>query len=195
MRTVPEDAILMPDTAKKVFTGKIFDVYQWPQTLFDGTTATFEMLRRPDTILFLCIKDDKLVLVDEMQPGRPRFVRVPGGRVDPGEDWLSTAQRECSEELGMTFKEWRLVSVRQPVAKIEWFVAVYIASDFVEQYAPHIDAGEQITIVEQTWEQLQQRLLDDDSPLSVDLQNLFQGLNGLDELRTIPEFQGKQIGN
>ena len=45
-RTLPAGAHLIPPEAKCVFRGKIFDVYQWPQRLYDGSTATFEMLRR-----------------------------------------------------------------------------------------------------------------------------------------------------
>src|SRR5215467_9321922 len=41
-KLVPEHAILIPEHAERVFQGKIFDVYQWPQKLYDGSTATFE---------------------------------------------------------------------------------------------------------------------------------------------------------
>jgi len=30
-KTIPADAVLVPDDAKRVFNGMIFDVYQWPQ--------------------------------------------------------------------------------------------------------------------------------------------------------------------
>ncbi len=52
-KTVPDDAILIPDSAKRMFEGIIFDVYQWKQTQFDGTTRDFEMLKRPDTVVIL----------------------------------------------------------------------------------------------------------------------------------------------
>ena len=39
----------MPEHAKKVFSGVMFDVYQWEQEMYDGSTATFEKLTRPDT--------------------------------------------------------------------------------------------------------------------------------------------------
>jgi hypothetical protein len=29
-----------PASAKKVFEGVLYDVYQWPQKLYDGSTAT-----------------------------------------------------------------------------------------------------------------------------------------------------------
>ncbi len=43
-RTLPKNAILIPDHATCVFRGMLFDVYQWQQEMFDGSIETFEML-------------------------------------------------------------------------------------------------------------------------------------------------------
>src|SRR5438105_1960514 len=110
MRTIiPADARLIPKQAKKVFTGQIYNVYHWEQPLFDGTTATFEMLGRPDTIQVLAIKDHQLVVLNEEQPNSGRaFYGLPGGRHDvPEETELDAAKREMLEETGMTFKTWK----------------------------------------------------------------------------------------
>lgn len=47
-RTLPDNAIMIPEQAGCVFHGEIFDVYQWQQEMFDGSYERFEMLRRPD---------------------------------------------------------------------------------------------------------------------------------------------------
>lgn len=49
-KIVPTDAILIPDSARRVFKGIIYDVYHWQQELHDGSATTFEMLRRTDTM-------------------------------------------------------------------------------------------------------------------------------------------------
>ncbi len=41
---IPDDTILVPRNAELVFSGKVFDVYQWPQELFDGTTKPLRCL-------------------------------------------------------------------------------------------------------------------------------------------------------
>jgi ADP-ribose pyrophosphatase len=148
MRTiVPAGARLIPKIAKKVFTGQIFDVYHWEQELFNGEKATFEMLGRPDTLQILAIKDGKLVILHEEQPGSGPFYGLPGGRHDvAGETELEAAQRELLEETGLTFKTWKLIEVAQPHTKIEWFVYLYVASDFVSETKPHLDAGEKIEV-------------------------------------------------
>lgn len=130
-----------------MFKGIIFDVYQWDQKRFDGKTVTFEMLRRPDTVIILAVKDGKIVLLDEEQPHYGREYGLPGGRNDvEGEDELACAKRELLEETGMTFKTWKLLQVEQKAYKIEHFVYVFLATDFVSQTEPHVDGGEDITV-------------------------------------------------
>lgn len=42
-----------------MFEGRIYDVYQWPQKLFDGSTETFEMLSRADTVKIIALVNEK----------------------------------------------------------------------------------------------------------------------------------------
>lgn len=42
-----------------MFEGRIYDVYQWPQKLFDGSTETFEMLSRADTVKIIVLVNEK----------------------------------------------------------------------------------------------------------------------------------------
>lgn len=148
MRTIiPKDARLVPENAKCVFKGKIFDVYHWQQKVFDETTDTFEMLKRPDTIKIIAIKDNRLVILDEEQPHDHHFTDFPGGRHDKeSETELDAAKRELLEETGMSFKTWKLISVQQPHTKIEWFVYVFVATDFDMQIEPKLDNGEKIHV-------------------------------------------------
>ena len=50
-RVLPKGARLIPPEADRVFRGEIYEVYQWPQKMPDGSVETFEMLRRPDTVM------------------------------------------------------------------------------------------------------------------------------------------------
>ncbi len=148
MRTVlPNKARLIPEGAKRVFEGKIFDVYQWDQELFDGSHAVFEMIKRPDTVNVLAVKDGKLVVLEQEQPGSGMFYSLPGGRHDnPRESELEAAKRELLEETGMTFKEWRLISATQPFAKMEWFIYTFLATSFEKQTGVRLDSGEKIAM-------------------------------------------------
>lgn len=146
---LPVKAHCIPAGAKRVFQGEIFSVYQWPQKLFDGSMATFEMLRRPDTVIIIAIDEhNQLITINEQQPdGIERTNYFPSGRVDvTDESTLAAAKRELQEETGYSMANWKLVNMRQPEKKIEWFVSVFIATGVSKKGQPHHDAGEKIIV-------------------------------------------------
>lgn len=82
----PKSKQPIPDHAKKVFSGVLFDTYQWEQKMYDGSTAVFEKLKRPDTVVvFPVLGDGTVVLTEQEQPGKEPFIGAAGGRVDEGE--------------------------------------------------------------------------------------------------------------
>jgi ADP-ribose pyrophosphatase len=192
-KVIPRNAVLIPDNAQRVFHGVIFDVYQWTQKMFDGSSRTFEMLKRPDTVEIVALKDDKLVVLEESQPNLPVHYTLPAGRNDvPGETALEGAQRELLEEAGLKCKTWKLLKVVQPHVKIEWFVYVFLATD-VEEEVPHQPEpfGEKITIMHKTLDEVKAMLAD---PKNRYLQKeLFQDLNSFDELTNWPTFEGQEV--
>ncbi len=136
----------IPDHAKKVFEGIIFDVYHWEQEMFDGSTGTFEAIRRGDSVTVLASVGDKFLINKEIQPGRDPFYAAPGGRVDKGEDPLSAAKRELSEETGYTSNDlvhWFTVDASD-MAKIEWSSHYYIAKNCQKEKDVNLDSGEKI---------------------------------------------------
>lgn len=162
-RDLPENARLIPENATKVFEGIIFDVYQWEQELFDGSTKTFEMLTRPDTVLVVALDDDdQVVVMREQQSGMPiREARVPGGRVEKtDESTLAAIQREMYEEAGIRMKEWKFVEVIKPEIKIEWFIHVFIARGIESVDEPRRDAGEKTEIRREPYEKLREENFD-----------------------------------
>jgi ADP-ribose pyrophosphatase YjhB (NUDIX family) len=191
-KVLPVGAVLIPDDAKVVFSGILFDVYQWNQKQYDGSHKIFEMLKREDTIQVVAVKDDKLVLIKDQQPGRPAQIYPPRGRVDKSDaSWLDAAKREMKEETGMTFKNWRLVEVAQPAAKIEWFVVTYVATDFEAQKEQHLDVGEQIDIWLETAEKVRELTLGGDYVSY--LRPFFARITDLQSLLALPEFSGQII--
>jgi ADP-ribose pyrophosphatase len=137
----------IPKDAKMVFHGIIFDVYQWEQTLFDGTTTKFEKLKRPDTVVvFPVLEDGRIFLTEQEQPGKEPFVGATGGRVDPGEDILAAAKRELLEESGYEAKDFYLWDAQHPTSKIDWVVFTFIAKGLKKVADLHLDAGEKIKL-------------------------------------------------
>jgi ADP-ribose pyrophosphatase len=192
-KLIPENSILVPDEAELKFRGSIFDVYQWPQKMFDGSIKTFELMRRADTVQIIAVKDDKLVMVKDEQPDRPAQEYPPRGRVDPNDaSWLEAAKREMLEETGMQFRDWRLVEVSQPAAKLEWFVATYLATDFVSQGAQKLDkGGERISVWLESFDNVRDMSLSNHS-ISY-LKPFFANISNIEELLALKEFEGVMV--
>lgn len=136
----------IPNHAKKVFKGVIFEVYQWEQKLYDGSTATFERLKRPDTICIIPVIDDNIVIAKEEQPTKAPAWTLVGGRQDPGEEPLTVAKRELLEETGMVADDWELFLQEQPAGKLDWNVYIYIARNCRKIAEQALDGGEKIDV-------------------------------------------------
>lgn len=145
----------IPPHAKKVFTGVMFDVYQWEQELYDGSTTLFEKLKRPDTVVVFPVLDDgRILLTEQEQPGNAPFIGAAGGRVDAGEDALEAVKRELLEETGYEASEYTLWHAEQPASKIEWAVLIFVAKGLKKVADINLDAGEKIKLKPVTFDEL-----------------------------------------
>ncbi len=154
----------MPPNAKSVFKGKIFEVWQWKQKMFDGSVEIFERLRRTNSVIVITTVGDKILIQREIQPDREvPFLTLPGGRVDSGEKPMEAAKRELLEETGYSSSDWVLFNEFRPYHKIDWTVYLFMARQGRKIQEPHPDAGEKITSQLVDFEQF--LLLSDDESL------------------------------
>ena len=140
----------LPEGSKKVFEGVIFNVFQWDQKMYDGSTEVFERISRADTVEAIVVsKDGKLLIQKQQQPDRDDwFLSSVGGRVDQGEEPLVAMKRELKEETGYSSDDWELLSKHCPSSKLMWYIYTYIARDCVETHEQDLDAGEKIEVME-----------------------------------------------
>jgi 8-oxo-dGTP pyrophosphatase MutT (NUDIX family) len=144
----------MPKSAKRVFKGVVFDVYQWQQQMFDGTYETFEKIKRVDTVIVLPVtKEGKIILTKQQQPNGKLFTGVAGGRVDEGEGVLAAAKRELLEETGYEAVKFELLDAIQPVGKIDWALYTFIAKGCKKVAEIKPDAGEKIELMPVSFEE------------------------------------------
>lgn len=152
----------IPTHAKKVFKGKIFDVYQWEQEGYDGKVKIFEKLKRYDSALVIPVTEDgKIIIAKQEQPGVTPFVGLVGGRLDEGEEPLEAAKRELLEETGYEAIEWELFDASQPVSKIDWAVYLFIARGCKKVAEQNLDGAEKVELVSVNFEQFVEMMLAD----------------------------------
>ena len=136
----------IPEKAKRVFKGVIFDVYQWEQVLFDGSKTTFEMIKRPNTLAVIASISDKILVTVEEQPSMPKEIGIVTGRQEENEHPLQGAKREFLEETGMVSDNWTLFKKVSYHYKIEWETYIFLAKDCRKIKEPKLDAGEKIEL-------------------------------------------------
>ena len=178
----------IPQKAKRVFKGVIFEVYQWQQPMYDGSTATFEALKRPSTLGILPIVDDGILIGYEEQPSQPPTLTLFGGRLEEGEEPLEGAKRELLEESGYTSNDWELYKTYEFEGKIEWTDYLYIARNCKKIAEPEFDGGEKIEIHKVSFEEFITKVTHEKFSINkdflIDIFRIKEDPNHLEELRS-----------
>jgi ADP-ribose pyrophosphatase len=158
----PESNQPIPSDACRVFKGQLFEVFQWEQQQYDGSVRTFEKLRRPDTVVVLPVTlNGKILTTVQKQPGRKTFCSLVGGRQEPNESVFDTALREMNEEIGYSCESLKFWFAVHPTTKIDWVVYFVIAKNCVQSGRPSADVGEEIALVEKSFEEFLELALDE----------------------------------
>lgn len=155
----------IPENAVCVFHGKIFQVWQWEQKMFDGSTQIFEYVQQVHTSLVIPVVGDKVMVQLEEQPHDPvEYYALPGGWCEWDEDPFDAAKRELLEESGYVSDDWILWKEQHLGHQMLFSRYVYIARNCIYKQPPKFDAGEKIT----------QKLLSFDEFLNLHNNPLFQ---------------------
>jgi len=151
----------LPSNAKKVFKGVMFDVYQWNQEQFDGSTKVFEAVKRKESVqLIATTKNNNLLILEEEQPFIGKFLSLPGGiceSTNPEED----AKRELLEETGMSCESLALWQITGFSSKVIWDTHYYFARGCAKTSSIHLDSGERITVFEVSFDEFIEKVLSD----------------------------------
>ena len=116
--------------SRLAYTGQFLRVYEDTVRCPDGHVAPREYLRHPGAVMVVPVLDDgRLVLERQYRyPLRRSFIEFPAGKIDPGEDILTCAQRELREETGYTARDWTyLGGFHNAVGYCDEKIEVYLA--------------------------------------------------------------------
>lgn len=138
----------IPKSASLVFEGIRTRVYQWPQRLFDGTTATFEKTMRIPASTIIAVMDGHILIQEQEHPHlKESFLSLAGGHADSWEEpLLEVAKRELLEETGLISNNWQLLADLSRYRFDIFEHHLYIAKDCKKVSEPHLEGGEKITV-------------------------------------------------
>ncbi len=137
----------LPEGARRVFEGVLFDVYQWDQEMYDGSKRVFEKLvRRDSSVIVPILEDGRVLLIEDEQPARGKHLTFPGGVLDEGEVPEAGARRELLEETGYEPGVVESLFDVDPWSKIDWRIHYFLGRNCKKISEPLVQAGEKITL-------------------------------------------------
>ncbi len=134
----------LPNNAKLVFKGVIFEVWQWEQKMFNNTKQIFEKIWRLPSVVIIATANNKLLIEEQDQPDRKNTINLISGRVEQNKDILKEAKRELLEETGFQSDDWILFFKHNKDGKVMHEVYYFIARNCKKVQKPNLDAGEKI---------------------------------------------------
>lgn len=186
---IPDSSLLIkiPKEARLVYSGVVFDIFQWEQELFDGSKATFERARRQDSASVVAITpDNKIIVTKQEQPATGEYFGTLGGKVDKGEEVFACAKRELLEEAGMEAQDWKFWSCFQASSYISWVDYLFVAKGCIKVTEMNLDPGEKIELMELTFEEFLEVIK---SPKCRDLQLKIKVLEALSDETKMKELK------
>ena len=136
----------IPEHAKKVFSGILFDTYQWEQEMYDGSFKTFEMLQGKPTVDVIATIGDKIITQIQEQPGRAPYRSLTSGKIEEGQTPLEAAEAELLQETGCVSSNVRLFKEFLGSSKVSLHEYVFIANDCRKIAEQNLDGGEKIEV-------------------------------------------------
>jgi len=149
--TAPERATVL--SSKVVFQGPLFRVLRDTVIEPTGLRSTRDLVRHNGSVVILAVdtsaskKNPWVVMERQYRHAANQFLwELPAGKLDPGEEPLSGAQRELSEETGYRARKWRpLVSYYPSPGFLGEAMLVYLAEDLYTGEA-HPEEDERIEL-------------------------------------------------
>jgi len=130
-----------------LFRGHGWDITLESAPLPDGRVKTFARAQRSDTVHIIALLDaTTMVLLREFRPHFGGYVwTLPGGKVDPGDDAPTAAQKELREEAGFRAAALKPLWTCHHAEALRWTSHIFEAKGLTPDPLPR-DANELIEV-------------------------------------------------
>jgi ADP-ribose pyrophosphatase len=130
--------------SQDVYRGRLLQIKCDRVRLPDGSEATREYIVHPGAAMIIPILPDGKLLMERQYryPIGEVMLEFPAGKLDPGEEALTTAQRELLEETGYRAAHWEWLAGVHPIVSYSTErIEIFLATGLTEERA-QLDAGE-----------------------------------------------------
>ena len=134
----------------QVYRGKLLEVRCDRVRLPDGHESTREYVVHQGAVVVIAVLDNGELLLERQfrYPLRRAFVELPAGKIDPGEDILTTGQRELLEETGYSASTWRHLGVVHPcIGYSNERIEIFLARGLRQEAGQQLDHGELLDVL------------------------------------------------
>lgn len=133
---------------EQIFRGVLLDVRRDTVELQGGVRATREYIVHAGAVMVVPLLDDGRLVMERQYryPVQRVLLEFPAGKIDPGEDTLTTARRELQEETGYRATEWaRAGLLHNACAYSTEAIEVWFARG-LQAGAARLDVGEHLEV-------------------------------------------------
>lgn len=150
-------------SSREIFKGRVIDLYVEEVELPNGKTSTREIVKHPGAVAVLALTNDhKIVMVEQYRKPLGRtIVEIPAGKLEIGEEPITTAKRELEEETGYTCEELEpLISFYTSPGFADELVHLFIAKNLEKlTNKAELDEDEFVEVLEITLEEAQEMII------------------------------------
>ncbi len=132
------------------FKGRLLEVRCDRIRLPDGNENTREYVRHPGAVVVIPVLENGDLLFEKQfrYPLHKTFLELPAGKIDPGEEILTTGKRELLEETGHSASEWRYLGVMHPcIGYSDERIEIFLANGLERESDQQLDDGEFLDVV------------------------------------------------
>ncbi len=136
-------------SSKNVFDGVLLHVYKDDIELPNGNNAVREYIKHQGAVCVVPVTDEMEVIAVKQYryPIGRVTIEIPAGKLDAGEEPLTAAKRELSEETGVECADIEYIGGLYPsVAYTDEIIHMYVAKNLVFGQA-HTDDDEFLNVV------------------------------------------------